>query len=141
MAKASEITEQVTLRYVTHELEPLEQLDFIHLEGFQKQWRRLKLTEEDMRVLRTIIAAGPTMAPVVSGTGGLRKFRFSDPRSNRGKRAGFRVCYAYFADHGIALLVQIYPKNRKDDLTKAECNAIRDELEAFERALEAQPLR
>jgi hypothetical protein len=140
MAKASEITEEVTLRYVPHEFEPVDMLDFIQLEGFEKGWRRLKLTDEDMRVLRALIAAAPAAAPVVKGTGGLRKIRFRDPKSNRGKSAGYRICYAYFEPYGIAILMQIYPKSRKDSLTMAECNEIKQELATFEQSLKDRPL-
>lgn len=139
-AKASEITEEVTIRYATHEFKPLEMLDFIQLDGFEKGWRRLRLTEDDMKALRTLIAAAPAVPPVVKGTGGLRKIRFKDPKSNRGKSGGYRVCYAYFEAYGVALLMQIYPKNRKDNLTMAECNEIKEELELFGKLMEERPL-
>lgn len=135
MAKASEITEKVTLRYAAHEFDPVEVLDFVQLEGFEKSWRRQKLTDEDLRVLRAMIAAAPSSPPVIKGTGGLRKIRYRDPKSNRGKRSGHRICYAYFEAFGIILLVAIYPKNRKDDLTQSECNNIKQQLGEFERSL------
>jgi mRNA-degrading endonuclease RelE of RelBE toxin-antitoxin system len=141
MAKASEITEEVTLRYASHEFKPVDMLDFIQLEGFKRGWRRAKLTDEDAQVLRTMIAAAPAMPPVVKGTGGLRKIRFKDPKSNRGKSAGYRICYAYLEPYRIVLLMQIYRKSRKDNLTTAECNAIKEELEQLERSLKANPLR
>ena len=140
MAKASDITGKVTLRYASHEFEPVEMMDFIQLDGFKRSWQRLKLTEEDLWVLRTMIAAAPLLPPVVPGTGGLRKIRFKDPKSNRGKSGGYRVCYAYFNGFGIVLLMAIYRKGRKDNLTKSECNNIREELGAFEQSLQQKPL-
>jgi hypothetical protein len=140
MAKASEITEEVTVHYAAHEFEPLEMLDFIQLDGFKRSWRRLGLTDLDLKALRTMIATAPGIAPVIQGTGGLRKFRFKDPKSNRGKSGGYRVCYAYFESHGIALLVQIYPKSRKDDLSASERRNIKEQLEQFGHLLERKPL-
>ena len=140
MAKASEITEKVTIEYAPHEFEPVEMLDFIQLDGFKRAWRRLALTDEDQKVLRLMISMSPARAPIVSGTGGLRKFRFVDPKSNRGKSGGYRVCYAYFSTQGIVLLVRIYAKNQKDNLSRAECNEIKGEIEKFERQLNVSPL-
>lgn len=87
-----------------------------------------------------MIAAAPESGSIIRGTGGLRKLRFQDPKSNKGKSGGYRVCYAYFEPYGIALLVQIYPKKSKRNLTAAECNQIREQLELFQQQLEKQPL-
>jgi mRNA-degrading endonuclease RelE of RelBE toxin-antitoxin system len=139
-AKASEITEEVTIQYASHEFDPIEIADFIRMPSFNTAWNRLKLTALDMRVLQTMIAMAPVGPPVIKGTGGVRKIRFADPKSNRGKSGGYRVCYAYFEECRIVLLMQIYPKNRKDNLTKFECNQIRRQLGIFETSLQNKPL-
>ncbi len=50
------------------------------------------------REMETAIAADPTAAPVIPGTGGIRKLRWSG--SGRGKRGGVRTIYFYHAGQG-----------------------------------------
>ncbi len=50
------------------------------------------------REMETGIAADPTAAPVIPGTGGIRKLRWSG--SGRGKRGGVRTIYFYHAGQG-----------------------------------------
>lgn len=139
-AKASAVTERVALTYAKHEFDPVELLNFVQLDGFPKDWKRLKLDDDDMQALRVMIATSPSAAPVISGTGGLRKLRFSPPQSHRGKSSGVRVCYSYFREFGIVLLVEAYSKNRKEDLAAGERRAIKAALDRFERGLRKGPL-
>jgi hypothetical protein len=67
----------------------------------------------------------PRAAPVVPGTGGLRKLRFAPPEWHTGKRGALRVCYAYFREHSIVVLMAAYSKNRKDNLSPAEKTVIK----------------
>jgi hypothetical protein len=46
---------------------------FIQLDGFTSDWRDLKLGDDDLRRLENAILARPEGAPVIPGTGGLRK--------------------------------------------------------------------
>ena len=83
----------------------------------------------------------PKGAPVVQGTGGLRKLRFSPARWRQGKRGALRVCYAYFEDLKIVLLALVYPKNEKDDLSAAEREAIRTLLVEIHDQYSQHPFR
>src|SRR5258705_2816285 len=85
-------------------MRPEDWLRFIHIDPFPGQWKRLKLSEEDLQALEVFIASAPTMAPVVPGSGGLRKFRFAVPGSQRGKSGAYRVFYVYFEDYGHVIL-------------------------------------
>lgn len=116
-------------------------MDFIYLDGFERQWKQLKLDDADRKALRVAIAIAGGKSPVIRGTGGLRKIRYSPLASQRGKSSGVRVCYAFFPAYGIALLVSVYAKGRKDDLTAGERKAIRRELIEFERELERGPIQ
>jgi len=136
MAKKKRKPEKATLAYPKHAFQPEEVLDFIYLDGFLRDWRKLRLSELDLAALRIIIMCHPKGSPVIKGTGGLRKLRFSVPRSNKGKRGGVRVGYAFFEEHSLVALVIAYPKNRKDDLTQAEINEISKLLQGIEKALE-----
>ena len=139
-AKASEVTEHVSVSYPKHQFDPVELLDFLRLDGFDRDWKRLRFDDLDFRILRALISLAPTRPPVISGTGGLRKVRFSAPKSHAGKRSGARVCYAYFGAFGIVLLVHAYAKSTKDDLSEREKKQIRTLLRAFERSLAKGPL-
>ncbi len=110
-----------TLVFPKHALNPEELLNFIEMKGFVDDWERLKLDVEfDLLALQVAIMAAPRAAPVVSGTGGLRKLRFSPPGWKMGKRDAIRVCYVYFEDFWTVLLVVAYAKNEKGDLTAVE---------------------
>ena len=57
-------------------------------------------------MLEKLIQADPDGPPLVKGTGGLRKTRFADRGSGRGKRGSYRVGYAHFRNPGIILLLE-----------------------------------
>ncbi len=92
------------------------------------------MDEKDRDALQLAIMLNPD-APIMVGTGGLRKIRFSSDRWNVGKRKGARVCYAYYPEYSVVLLMSIYLKGRKEDLTDAEKVQIRGFLEGFEDSL------
>ncbi len=106
---------KITLKYPDHLLNPDHLLTFIEADGFSDDWKQLGLSDEDLWVAQAIIGAHPTGSPVISGTGGLRKVRFA-PSSKSGHREWFRICYAYFPDAGVVLLVVAYAKSELDDI-------------------------
>jgi hypothetical protein len=83
----------------------------------------------------------PKGHPVVKGTGGLRKIRFSPTGTPHGKSGSHRACYVYYEEFGIVLLVTAYPKNRKDDLSAADRNTIRRMIEEQYRLLHRGPIQ
>ena len=102
-------------------LRPEELLHFIELDEFRDDWDELGLDMEiDLWELQSEIMHDPTGAPVIQGTGGLRKMRFSPSRWNVGKSGAIRVCYVYFQPHWTVLLVMAYDKTRKDNLSASE---------------------
>lgn len=115
-------------------IKPEDWARFIELKPFEKAWRKLGLDEKDRSALHLAIMLTPD-APIMVGTGGLRKMRFSSNRWNVGKRKGARVCYAYYREYSVVLLMSIYLKGRKEDLTDAETKQIRGFLEGFETSL------
>ncbi len=127
---------RITEMTVSHppDMKPEEWARFIDLKPFERAWRRLGLDEKDRDALHLAIMLKPD-APIMVGTGGLRKMRFSSNRWNIGKRKGARVCYAYYPEYSVVLLMSIYLKGRKEDLTDAEKKQIRGLLEGFEASL------
>lgn len=69
-----------------------------------------------------MIAADPECGEVMQGTGGFRKVRVG--RGGIGKRGGARVVYILRNEGFPIFLITAYPKNEKDNLTKAERNAL-----------------
>jgi hypothetical protein len=115
-----------TLVYPEHAFQPEDLLTFVELHGFADDWRDLRLTDEDLQALQVMIMTKPDGAPVVPGTGRLRKVRFAPSSWNSGKRGAARVCYVYFQEFGLVLLVIAYSKNEKDDMPAAHKKAYRD---------------
>ena len=115
------------------ELAPEEFVEFVELKDFSDAWNDLALTDDDLYPLQLSILRDPKRWPVISGTGGLRKMRFSPPNWKRGKSGALRVCYAYFQPVNIVLLVLAYTKDEKDDLSNEEKKAIRNALSIIER--------
>ncbi|WP_293686003.1 type II toxin-antitoxin system RelE/ParE family toxin [Phascolarctobacterium succinatutens] len=101
--------------------------EFIILPEFDKQWKAMNLTDDDLRRLEDLILENPELGDVMQGTGGLRKLRFSF--SDRGKSGSSRVCYINIVRKEKIFLITAYPKNVKDNLSKAERNNIKQLVE------------
>jgi hypothetical protein len=65
----------------------------------------------------------PKAGDVMKGTGGLRKVRFAFPGS--GKSGSVRVCYIDIEGVLEIHLIDVFAKNEKENLSKAERNEIR----------------
>ena len=73
-----------------------------------------------LKELVTFLAINPEAGDLVPGTGGCRKLRWA--AAGRGKRGGVRVIY-YFHNESLPLfLLNVFAKNEKANLTKAEQN-------------------
>jgi hypothetical protein len=110
-------------------------LSFIQLIVFRVNWKRLRMTDADLRALELAILEDPAKPPVMSGTGGLRKIRFPGELSSAGKSGGVRVCYAYFREFGLIYLCAVFPKNEQANLSAQEKNNYRQLLVEFEKYL------
>ncbi len=78
-----------------------------------------KVTTADVRkAMESAIAAEPTIAPVIPGTGGIRKLRWAG--SGRGKRGGIRTVYFYHAGPEAVYLLTAYAKAAREDLSPAD---------------------
>jgi hypothetical protein len=84
------------------------------LPGYRRRADEL-LTAEEQDAIVDLIAIEPTCGDLIPGTGGLRKVRVG--RGGSGKRGGARVIYFYYNPDFPVLLVAIYAKNEKADLT------------------------
>lgn len=108
---------------------------FVELPSFRADWKTLGLTDADLLRLQKELLANPSAGSVMRETGGIRKVRFSF--EHRGKSGSIRVIYVDFERWGKLYLLTAYPKNVKDNLTKAERNSLRKLVEILEAELEA----
>ncbi len=95
---------------------------FIRLKTFDRTAKNL-LSDDDERELEQDIAEDPQAAPVVSETGGVRKIRATI--GQRGKRGAARVLYLYLEAVETVYLLWVFPKNARENITKAEKKVIR----------------
>src|SRR5262245_370705 len=89
---------------------------------YEKDIARLLSTKEREKI-ENELASDPLAWPVIRGSGGVRKARFS--RGNMGKRGGGRVCYLYLHAYETIYLLKAYAKNKQDDLTEKEKKKIK----------------
>jgi hypothetical protein len=80
------------------------------------------MNEEERSSVVDIIAADPEAGAIMPGCGGARKLRVRKPGT--GKSGGYRVV-TYFAGKEVPVfLLTVFGKGEKDNLTKAERNAL-----------------
>ena len=84
---------------------------------YERAVRKL-LREADRRAMEAAIVANPAAAPIIRGTGGLRKLRWAG--SGRGKRGGIRTIYFRQAGPDAIYLLTAYAKADQEDLSPAD---------------------
>lgn len=89
---------------------------------FIMQAKRCGLSDEELQEILSVIAADPEAGSLMAGTGGARKLRHA--RDGQGKSGGFRTIHYFGGDDIPIFALAIYPKNEKDNLTKAEKNEL-----------------
>jgi hypothetical protein len=80
------------------------------------------MDEEERIAVLDLIAANPEAGAVMPGCGGARKLRVRKP--GKGKSGGYRVISYYAGDVLPVFLLTVFAKGEKDNLTKAERNAL-----------------
>lgn len=106
---------------------------FVITQEFDKNWNDMGLTDDDLKLLQEELIMNPQKGKVIQGTGGLRKLRIAF--ENKGKSGSGRVCYVDFALYERIYLITAYPKNKKENLSKAERNAIATTIAQLENSL------
>jgi hypothetical protein len=116
---------KITLTYPDHLLDPDHLVTFIEAHGFSDDWKQLGLSDKDLWIAQAMIGANPKGSPVIQGTGGLRKLRFA-PSGKGGRREWLRICYAYFQEAGVVLLIVAYAKSELDDIPAGHKKCFRE---------------
>jgi mRNA-degrading endonuclease RelE of RelBE toxin-antitoxin system len=92
-------------------------MEFIEVPSFTPRVTRY-LGEEEYGRLQIHLTQRPDAGAIISGSRGLRKLRWA--AKGHGKRGGVRIIYYWHVTPEIITLLDIYPKNEKDDLTTDE---------------------
>jgi mRNA-degrading endonuclease RelE of RelBE toxin-antitoxin system len=84
---------------------------------------QILLSDEEYRELQTVLIERPNLGSIIIGSGGLRKVRWT--AKGRGKRGGSRVIYYWAVSHDQLLMLLIYSKNEREDLTRDQLKILR----------------
>jgi hypothetical protein len=110
--------------------------EFVMMPEFDRQWQKMGLGDNELRQLQEVLLQSPKVGNVIQGTKGLRKIRIAF--EGQGKSGSGRVAYVDFTVHETVYLITAYPKNEKDNLSKAERNAIAKVIARLEQGLKEQ---
>jgi len=101
----------------------------IETQTFLKNAADAGMAEQERLAIVNSIALDPRQGDLMTGTGGVRKVRFAG--RGKGKSGGFRVV-TYFAAADIpVLLLAVIDKGERTNLSKAERNVLKKELQGF----------
>jgi hypothetical protein len=95
---------------------------------YEKRIARL-LPAEDRIEMENAIAVSPEAHPIIPGTKGVRKARWSRPGT--GKRGGIRVAYYFWVEPHAVVMITAYAKNKKENLTDADKKELRKIVESI----------
>ena len=97
--------------------------EFIHAQHFDKCWKALGLTDDNLRELEDVVLEQPDIGDIIQGTGGLRKMRFAT--DDRGKSGSLRVLYVDFEAYETASFLFAYPKSATSTITDKQKQAFK----------------
>jgi hypothetical protein len=91
--------------------------------------RRIRdlLADDEYRQLQGSLVDKPEQGSLIRESGGIRKIRWS--AQGTGKRGGVRVIYYWAVTRDRILMLYIYPKNERDDLSREQLQVLRRVVE------------
>ena len=95
-------------------------MELIATRTYERAVRKL-LSVEQREAMEGAICADPLRAPVIPGSGGIRKLRWTAP--GRGKRGGVRTIYFFYAQTPAIYLLTVYAKAEREDLRPEDLRA------------------
>jgi hypothetical protein len=99
---------------------PNRPVSVVEFPGYRRRADEL-LDPDEQDAVVDLIAHDPTCGDLIPGTGGLRKVRIG--LGTRGKRGGARVIYYFYNPDHPVLLLALYAKNEKVDLSERDKRA------------------
>lgn len=107
--------------------------EFILTETFEKDWKSLRLTDDDLSYLQSTLNNNPKEGSLIVGGSGLRKIRIAFP--NRGKSGSARVCYVDLLAYDKIYLIKAYAKNEQANLSQSDLNNISKNINILKQSL------
>jgi len=101
-------------------------MKFIETSIFTRRLLKL-LSDDQYRLLQHSLVLHPELGTLIRGGGGLRKIRWKGKQ--RGKRGSVRVIYYWIVSEDTILMLFIYDKNERSDLTPAQIKMLRSIIE------------
>ena len=87
------------------------------------------MTEDEITSLVNYLAESPTAGELIVGTGGCRKVRVAG--RGKGKSGGYRTITFYTGEALPVLLLTVFSKGERANLSKSECNRLRELTKAM----------
>jgi hypothetical protein len=103
-------------------------MEFIEAPAFARYLSEY-LSDDEYRRLQLLLTVDPERGDLMSGTGGFRKLRWTDPKRGKGRRGGLRVIYYFFATDQQIWLMTLYAKDEAADLTPKEKKMLKNAIE------------
>jgi len=97
-------------------------LTVIETPSFLKDAKKM-LDEEEREALIYFLASNPKAGTLITGTGGVRKLRWS--RSDTGKSGAYRVIYFFHSMQIPLFALNVFAKNDKGNISQAERNELK----------------
>lgn len=91
-----------------------------HFEAVRERY----LNDLEYSLLQRHLILDPKVGEVIRGSGGIRKLRWAG--QGRGKRGGLRVIYYWMTADDQILMLDIYAKGDKADLSRGEIKKLRE---------------
>ena len=91
--------------------------------AFDRKMKKL-MSPEAREALFDYLACHPEQGDLIRGTGGIRKLRWRTGKDDKGKSGGIRVLYHYSREV-LILLITLYSKSDKDNITQQERNELK----------------
>jgi hypothetical protein len=102
-------------------------ITFVEDGHFTKAADRL-LSGDELFSLMQRLAAEPDLGDIIPQSGGCRKLRFA--AKGKGSRSGVRVIYFHRSSFGQILLLDIYAKNEKANLSSNELKVLKQKVKS-----------
>lgn len=82
-----------------------------------------RIADDEYARLQRALMEQPEVGVIIKGSGGIRKIRWGLP--GRGKSGGARFIYYWHVARDTILMLDVYTKNEKEDLSDDELKALR----------------
>lgn len=93
--------------------------------------RRIKdlMSDDEYRVFQEALTVRPDMGALIQGAGGLRKVRWR--LEGTGKSGGVRAIYYWLTENDQLLMLYVYPKSERENLTEEQKRVLRQVVERW----------